>query len=99
MSEHHRRERAASQDDTQPGTASEGTESTLSLIERKTALRILLIGAFALVVLWISEWSSGVIAAHDRWAQPALAAFLAYQYWRLRRAPRDLMSYKIMGLP
>lgn len=92
MSEHHRRERAASQDDTQPGTASEGTESTLSLIERKTALRILLIGAFALVVLWISEWSSGVIAAHDRWAQPALAAFLASQYWRLRRAPRDLLS-------
>ncbi len=67
-------------------------ESALSLIERKTALRILLIAAIALMALWISEWTSGVIAPHDRWAQPALALFLLSQYWRLRCSPRDLLS-------
>lgn len=67
-------------------------DSALSLIERKTALRILLIGALATLALWIGEGAMGVAASHDVWAQPALACFLLWQHVRLRRDHGALLS-------
>jgi signal transduction histidine kinase/ActR/RegA family two-component response regulator len=69
-----------------------GHERYLSLIEHKTALRIYLIGASALFVLWLCEWGSTIAAPYDRWAQPALGLMLISLYAMLRRRPASLLS-------
>lgn len=71
--------------------ASAAARPYLSLIERKTALRIFLIAAAAALVLWVAEFTTGVIAPHDRWAQPALAALMVWLYGVLRRNPEALV--------
>ena len=65
---------------------------TLSLIEHKTAQRIMLIGSFSILALWVGETLAAVGEPHDVWAQPALAAFLLWQYVRLQRHPVSLLS-------
>ncbi|MBI2734927.1 MAG: hypothetical protein HYX44_16940 [Aquabacterium sp.] len=64
----------------------------LSLIERKTALRIYLIAAVAALVLWGCELYTHVIAPHDRWAQPALALLMLWLYRTLERNPDSLVA-------
>ena len=71
--------------------ASVAARPYLSLIERKTALRVLLIAAVAAMVLWASELATGVIAPHDRWAQPCLAALMVWLYWVLHQNPDALV--------
>ncbi|WP_052162057.1 ATP-binding protein [Aquabacterium sp. NJ1] len=64
----------------------------LSLIERKTALRIYLIAAVAALVLWGCELYTQLIAPHDRWAQPALALLMLWLYRTLERNPDTLVA-------
>lgn len=70
----------------------EGPTRYLSLIERKTALRIYLIAAIATLVLWGCELYTHVIAPHDRWAQPALALLMLWLYRTLERNPDTLVA-------
>lgn len=70
----------------------QGHERYLSLIERKTALRIYLIGALAALLLWACELVLDVSAPHDRWAQPALALLLLVLYRTLRLRPDTLVA-------
>jgi signal transduction histidine kinase/ActR/RegA family two-component response regulator len=74
-----------------------GHEHFLSLIERKTALRIYLIAAVAALVLWGCEWATQVIAPHDRWAQPALALYFLWLYRLLRDKPETLLTTQRMA--
>lgn len=69
-----------------------GHERFLSLIERKTALRIYLIAAVAALVLWGAEMSTHVIAPHDRWAQPALALLMLWLYRTLSHDQGTLLA-------
>ncbi len=64
----------------------------LSLIERKTALRIYLIAAVAALVLWGCELYTQLIAPHDRWAQPGLALLMLWLYRTLERNPDTLVA-------
>ena len=76
---------------TEPG-ARPGHERYLSLIERKTALRIYLIAAMAALLLWVAELLLGVSAPHDRWAQPALGLLMLALYRTLRQFPDTLLT-------
>lgn len=79
-----------------PATSTDGEaighERYLSLIERKTALRIYLIAAIAALVLWAAEMASQVIAPHDRWAQPALALLMLWLHRTLTKSPDTLLA-------
>lgn len=79
-------------DTTQGDAATTSHARVLSLIEHKTALRIYLIAAAATLVLWGTEWLTGVITPHDRWAQPALAVMMLWLYQVLRHQPEALLS-------
>ncbi|MGE5450949.1 MAG: ATP-binding protein [Acidobacteriota bacterium] len=63
----------------------------LSLIERKTLLRIYMIASIATMVLWLCEGFFGIGAAHDRWAQPVLALLMLSLYATLQRYPQSLV--------
>lgn len=84
--------------------ATQGTEGqqsharVLSLIEHKTALRIYVIAALAILALWASEWLSGVITPHDRWAQPMLALLMTCLCVHLRRNPASLVVTQRVGV-
>lgn len=77
---------------TPAGAQDAGRTRYLSLIERKTALRIYLIAAVAALVLWGCELSTRVIAPHDRWAQPGLALLMLWLYRTLDRQPDTLVA-------
>jgi signal transduction histidine kinase len=74
-----------------------GHERYLSLIERKTALRIYLIAAMAALLLWTCEQALGVSAPHDRWAQPALALLMLVLYRILQKNPETLVTTQRMA--
>lgn len=63
----------------------------LSLIERKTLLRIYMIASIASMMLWVCEAILGVTAAHDRWAQPLFALVMLGLYAGLKRYPNSLV--------
>jgi signal transduction histidine kinase/CheY-like chemotaxis protein len=79
------------------GADDAGHEHFLSLIERKTALRIYAIAAVAALVLWGCEWVLHVITPHDRWAQPALALYFVWLYRLLSSKPDTLLTTQRMA--
>ncbi|MDE2594971.1 MAG: hypothetical protein KGL57_12105, partial [Burkholderiales bacterium] len=64
----------------------------LSLIERKTLLRIYLISSMAPMVLWVCEGWFGIGAPHDRWAQPLFSLVMLGLYAGLKRYPQSLVT-------
>ena len=70
----------------------------LSLIERKTLLRIYLISSMAPMVLWVCEGLFGIGAAHDRWAQPLFSLVMLALYARLKRYPQSLVMTQRIGV-
>ena len=70
----------------------------LSLIERKTLLRVYLISSVATMALWICEGLAGTGAPHDRWAQPLFALVMLALYAGLKRYPKSLLQTQRLGV-
>lgn len=70
----------------------------LSLIERKTLLRLYLIASVATMAMWIFEGLFEVAAPHDRWAQPLFALVMLGLYAGLKRYPDAMVTTQRIGV-
>lgn len=64
----------------------------IAMLERKTSLAILAIGAVATVVVYTIESLTEANTTLDRWIQPFLALALFWLFLRLRRYPQTLVT-------
>jgi signal transduction histidine kinase/CheY-like chemotaxis protein len=64
----------------------------IAMLERKTSLAILAIGAMATVVVYTIESLTEANTTLDRWVQPFLALALFWLFLRLRRRPETLLT-------
>lgn len=64
----------------------------VALLERKTTLSILAVGAPAVMMVYVSETLTNSIAPHDRYLLPVLSALFAGLFFRLLKKPETLLS-------
>lgn len=70
----------------------------LSLIERKTLLRLYLIASVATMAMWVFEGLFNIAAPHDRWAQPLFALVMLGLYAGLKRYPNSMVTTQRIGV-
>ncbi|HIV71547.1 MAG TPA: response regulator [Candidatus Aquabacterium excrementipullorum] len=70
----------------------------IAMLERKTSLVILAIGAMATIVVYAIETLTEANTTLDRWVQPILALALFCLFLRLRRRPETLVTTQRWGV-
>jgi signal transduction histidine kinase/ActR/RegA family two-component response regulator len=74
-------------------TQEQGSDTpVIAMLERKTSLAVLGIGATATMVVYAIESLTKATTSLDRWVQPFLAMALLWLFLRLRRQPETLVT-------